>query len=789
MAQSNTPFTRQPYEPLPLTTDDNIGHALYNAPHDVGDPVPPSPSHNTPQFQHADLPDDDFIPSGAARPRFLGPALYSEVGPETRHSFASSHNSLPSVDRGSHYTASSVYALNDAQPPPLSQFGTYRDDPYATDSFEHGDVPMSPMGRGKYRDEKRAIYASPRSKRRTLLWVIVVGVILLIIAAVVGIYFAVIKPKSHNSSTPDQGKDSGSGDSAPDKSKTLVVTGGDGSTVTMEDGTTFTYSNPFGGYWYYDENDPFNNGARAQSWAPALNETFKYGIDKIWGVNIGGWLVLEPFICPAPFQKYYPNAVDEWTLHTLMAADTANGGLSQLEDHYKTFITEKDFAEIAGAGLNYVRIPLPYWAIEVRDGEPFLPKVAWTYFLKAIKWARKYGLRINLDLHTAPGSQNGWNHSGRLGTINVLLGPMGYANAQRLADYVRIIAEFISQPQYRDVVTMFGVLNEPGNAIGQDVLESYYSELYQIIRTAGGTGQGNGPFISYHDGFFTRAQWAGYLPGADRIALDTHPYMCFDAQSNNPMSTYATRPCDSWGKLVNDSMSGFGLTVAGEWSNAVTDCALFLTGVNAGTRYQGNWTGGGNFPTIGDCTPWNNYQSWDNGTKADYQTFALATMDALQNWFFWTWKIGNSSWSGTVESPQWSYQLGLEQGWMPKDPRQAIGQCGNSNPWTPPLQPAQTGGAGAGNIASTVLAAIAWPPASLTSAGAVTNLPQYTPTGAIPTLSPPTLSPTPTAPVDVGSGWNNVNDNAGLAVNIPSCTYLDPWIGPTAAPPSPLCSS
>ena len=41
--------------------------------------------------------------------------------------------------------------------------------------------------------------------------------------------------------------------------------------------------------------------------------------------------------------------------------------------------TEEDFAQIAGAGLNWVRIPLPYWAIEVRDNEPFLPKVAWTY--------------------------------------------------------------------------------------------------------------------------------------------------------------------------------------------------------------------------------------------------------------------------------------------------------------------------------------------------------------------------------------------------------------------------
>jgi glucan 1,3-beta-glucosidase len=153
--------------------------------------------------------------------------------------------------------------------------------------------------------------------------------------------------------------------------------------------------------------------------------------------------------------------------------DTTNGGISQLENHYKTFITEQDFAQIAGAGLNFVRIPLPYWAIEVRDNEPFLAHTCWTYFLKAVAWARKYGIRINLDFHAVPGSQNGWNHSGKMGSTGWLNGPMGIANAQRSLDYVRIIAEFISQPQYRDVVTMFGVINEPyGPTIGQTNIAS-----------------------------------------------------------------------------------------------------------------------------------------------------------------------------------------------------------------------------------------------------------------------------------------------------------------------------
>lgn len=104
-----------------------------------------------------------------------------------------------------------------------------------------------------------------------------------------------------------------------------------------------------------------------------------------------------------------------------------------------------------------------------------------SYFLKAIKWARKYGLHINIDFHALPGSQNGWNHSGRLGEINFLNGPMGYANAQRALDYMRIIAEFVSQPQYRDVVTIFGIINEPrGSFMGFENLASLYV-LYFIL--------------------------------------------------------------------------------------------------------------------------------------------------------------------------------------------------------------------------------------------------------------------------------------------------------------------
>ncbi|SJL04662.1 uncharacterized protein ARMOST_08030 [Armillaria ostoyae] len=804
----NEPARNVVYDPLPLTSDDQHSDALYNA----VSPVPSAPSTPTPRAQ--DLPADDFgIPSGAAQPRFLGAALYSEGGPTIRDSYHSQGTFPSTGGRDSEYS-SSVYALNDTQHQNQSSGGSeagYRDDPRDTEYYggegERG-IGMAPMNsRGsKYMEEKRAAYAAPRSKRKVIIAAGAAAAALLILVIVIPVYFAVVKPKNNTSSNNNDssGDSTNSAESgrpsatSTGKPTVAVVTGGDGSKVTTDDGSQFTYSNSFGGYWYYDPKDPFNNGARPQSWSPALNETFNYGVDRIRGVNIGGWLTIEPYLLPpsntdltdenhstpALFEPYADTnnpAVDEYTLHTILAADTANGGLDQIKDHYNTFVTEQDFAEIAGAGLNYVRIPLPFWAIETRGDEPFLPKVAWTYFLKAIEWCRKYGLRINLDYHALPGSQNGWNHSGKLGTINFLNGPMGYANAQRSLDHIRIIAEFISQPQYRDVVTMFGIANEViGSTVGEDQTKAFYLQAYDIVRNAGGVGEGKGPWVGFHDAFFSRTEWSGFLPDADRITLDSHPYMCFNDQSNAAMSTYATTPCSSWGSLVNGSMSDFGLANAGEFSLAVTDCGKYLNGVNLGTRYEGNYTG---FTTsVGSCTEWIDWKSWDADMKSAMKQFSLASMDALQNWFFWTWKIDNSSISGEIESPAWSYQLGLQQGWLPKDPRDAVGACGNTSPWTGTIS------AGSGNIPASVSSSLSWPPATISNGGALTLLPSYTPTGVIPTLPAQTLTASATASIDAGDGWNNSGDTDGLNVNISSCSYLDPWVGPTAAPPSPLCS-
>ena len=51
-------------------------------------------------------------------------------------------------------------------------------------------------------------------------------------------------------------------------------------------------------------------------------------------------------------------------------------------------------------------------------------------------------------------------------------------------------------------------------------------------------------------------------------------------------------------------------------------------------------------PKIGNCADILDWPNWNATYKQGLMDFALAEMDVLQNWFFWNWKIGNSSVTG-----------------------------------------------------------------------------------------------------------------------------------------------
>ena len=195
-----------------------------------------------------------------------------------------------------------------------------------------------------------------------------------------------------------------------------------------------------------------------------------------------------------------------------------------LEKHYSTFIVEDDFKQMRDAGLDHVRIPFGYWAAREVDGDNFVFQVSWRYLLRALEWCRKYGLRVKLDLHSVPGGANGWNHSGRLGPINWLSGSDGDKNGKLTLEIHDALSQFFSQPRYKNLITMYGLVNEPRMTyLEPDAVIQWTKDAYALVRKNGYTGK-----IVFGDGFRGLEKWKGAFGGLSDMVLDVHQYVIFN---------------------------------------------------------------------------------------------------------------------------------------------------------------------------------------------------------------------------------------------------------------------
>ena len=134
-----------------------------------------------------------------------------------------------------------------------------------------------------------------------------------------------------------------------------------------------------------------------------------------------------------------------------------------------------------------------------------------------------------------------------------------------------------------------------------------------------------------------------------RIVLDTHPYVAFGGDFDHPLSYWPQAGCVAYGN--NQSQMDFGITISGEWSGAINNCGKWVLSVGQNSTYP-------------DCPMWDAWPSWTADMKTGIKNFIMSQMDAmaLPGYFFWTWKVGNSSVTGKVEAPFWSYKLGLDNG-------------------------------------------------------------------------------------------------------------------------------
>lgn len=394
--------------------------------------------------------------------------------------------------------------------------------------------------------------------------------------------------------------------------------------------------------------------------SPEVGLTFNYGADKVRGVNLGGWLVLEPWITPSLFDAAGDAAVDEWSLCATVGADQCRAMLNQ---HWSTFITQDDFNQIAAAGMNHVRIPVGYWALTPLEGDPYVDGQL-PYLDQAVGWARGAGLKVIVDLHGAPGSQNGFDNSGKRGAIQWQTG--------NNVDLTRTALETLAA-RYggdADVVTAVEALNEPSipGGVNEDGLKQYYYDSWGVVREAS-----QDTTVVLHDGFMPTESWNGFMSestGVWYVMMDTHHYEVFDyGMLALDTASHVSTACG----FVNDHvLHSDKWTVVGEWTGAMTDCARYLNGKGIGARYDGTFAGSEG--AIGTCDGKSegNVSDLSEEDRANIRRFIEGQLDAYEKgsgWLYWTWT--------TEGAPEWDMKQQLAAGVFPNPvtSRQFPGQC------------------------------------------------------------------------------------------------------------------
>ena len=369
-------------------------------------------------------------------------------------------------------------------------------------------------------------------------------------------------------------------------------------------------------------------------------------MEPIRGTNLGNWLVLEKWMKPDLFEATHTE--DETWLSRKMEPEAF---AELIKNHRDTYVTEDDFKFIAEQGLNTVRLPVPYFTFG--DRPPFVGATAWID--KAFDWSEKYGLKILLDLHTVPYSQNGYDNGGLTGVCH------WYKHPEEVEFALTVLERLAKRYGSREGLFGIEVLNEPiswivyitapstGKAVDKEeakgsgyvplpFLREFYTKAYTRLRAILPEEKA----VVFHDGFRCTS-WNRFFreSGFKNVALDTHPYIF--------------------------AMENF-VPFAKPWAYK-----LYLGGVMSQIRSAqrdipvivGEWCISNKYA--------NNMQSERDECKRRYREIAKLQLDDWKEtagWFYWNYQLLRDRSTPTDEpwKESWDFARCVRNGWL--DPKE-----------------------------------------------------------------------------------------------------------------------
>ncbi|PKA59447.1 hypothetical protein AXF42_Ash016470 [Apostasia shenzhenica] len=277
---------------------------------------------------------------------------------------------------------------------------------------------------------------------------------------------------------------------------------------------------------------------------------------------------------------------------------------SVMKEHWNTFIVEDDFKFLSENGLSAVRIPVGWW---IRfDENPPHPFVGGSLQAldNAFCWAEKYNVKVILDLHAAPGSQNGWEHSGTRD------GLQSWAQTDDTIDQSVATIDFLAS-RYSRRSSLYGVelINEPlAPGVTLDRLKKYYKMGYSAVRKYTNVHV----IMSNRLSISNPMELIQFASGFFGVVIDVHYYNLFSRMFE--------------GMSVQQNINYV------ENNRSATIGSLMVA--NGPLIFIGEWT-----------------DEWDvsNATKEDYKSFGQVQLNvygrATFGWCYWTLKNVDQHWS------------------------------------------------------------------------------------------------------------------------------------------------
>ncbi|KAK4776782.1 hypothetical protein SAY86_005470 [Trapa natans] len=274
-----------------------------------------------------------------------------------------------------------------------------------------------------------------------------------------------------------------------------------------------------------------------------------------------------------------------------------------LQKHQNTFITIEDFNFLHRHGINTVRIPVGWWiAFDPNPPAPFISG-SLEALDNAFSWAIVYDIKCIIDLHAAPGSQNGMEHSASRD------GWTGWPTQDNILKTLNVI-DFLSK-RYGRHSALLGIelLNEPSAAtVPLETLVSYYKQGYDIVRKHSPNAYvilcqriGNADPIELYQASI----------GSHNLVVDLHYYNLFDPSFINMSSADNI-------KFIQGSR---------EPQLQALNC------INGPLVFIGEWV-----------NEWN----VTNGSQVEYLSFGKAQLEVYNGasfgWSYWTLKNNRNHW-------------------------------------------------------------------------------------------------------------------------------------------------